>query len=122
MGKTKEMLIAMQEEMMMDWQHDMLTGLHEDLEVEEEMLVKLPTRSSDTSSEPVQTIDTERLVKDLYDVVLDFVTTDRIKYNFQKEQTMQEIQGVLRDHGIQTGSQTSLASQLRKSLDEKNLK
>ena len=33
MGKTKEMLIAMQEEMMMDWQHDMLTGLHEDLEV-----------------------------------------------------------------------------------------
>ena len=122
MGKTKEMLIAMQEEMMMDWQHDMLTGLHEDLEVEEEMLVKLPTRSSDTSSEPVQTIDTERLVKDLYDVVLDFVTTDRIKYNFHMEQTMQEIQGVLRDHGIQTGSQTSLASQLRKSLDEKNLK
>ena len=91
MGKTKEMLIAMQEEMMMDWQHDMLTGLHEDLEVEEEMLVKLPTPSSNTSSEPVQTIDTEAFTDELFDM-------------------------------IQTGSQASLASQLRKSLDEKNLK
>ena len=36
------------------------------------------------------------------------------------------LEGVVTDlldkHGIQTGSQASLASQLRKSLDEKNLK
>ena len=120
MGKTKEMLIAMQEEMMMDWQHDMLTGLHEDLEVEEEMLVKLPTRSSDTSSEPVQTIDTEVFTDDLFDMMV-----ERIHYGSLKDILEGIVIELLDKHGIQTGSQASLAgrlSQLRKSLDEKNLK
>ena len=117
MGKTKEMLIAMQEEMMMDWQHDMLTELHEDLEVEEEMLVKLPTRSSNTSSEPVQTIDTEAFTDDLFDMMV-----DRIHYGSLKDILEGIVIELLDKHGIQTGSQASLASQLRKSLDEKNLK
>ena len=103
MGKTKEMLIAMQEEMMMDWQHDMLTGLHEDLEVEEEMLVKLPTRSSDTSSEPVQTIDTEAFTDDLYDMMV-----ERIHHGMLKDILKGIVAELLDKHGVQTGSRTSL--------------
>ena len=106
MGKTKEMLIAMQEEMMMDWQHDMLTGLHEDLEVEEEMLVKLPTRSSDTSSEPVQTIDAEAFTDDLFDMMV-----ERIHLNVSgnlAERLKDILKGIVTElldkHGIQTGS------------------
>jgi len=117
MGKTKERLIQIQEQMMMDWQHDMLTELHEDLEVGGEMLVKLPTRSSDTSSEPVQTIDTEAFTDDLYDMMVERIHSGSLK---------DILEGIVTDlldkHGIQTGSQASLASQLRKSLDEKNLK
>ena len=95
MGKTKEMLIAMQEEMMMDWQHDMLTGLHEDLEVEEEMLVKLPTPSSITLSEPVIRPDIEHLVQDLYDTMLDFFVSKGNQENY-----MQIIRETLYHHGI----------------------
>ena len=117
MGKTKEMLIAMQEEMMMDWQHDMLTGLHEDLEVEEEMLVKLPTPSSITLSEPAQTLDIEEFTDDLFNMMV-----ERIHYGSLKDILKGIVTELLHKHGIPTGSQASLASQLRKSLDEKNLK
>jgi len=116
MGKTKEMLIAMQEEMMMDWQHDMLTELHEDLEVEEEMLVKLPTRSSDTSSEPVQTIDTEAFTDDLYNMMV-----ERIHSGSLKDILEGIVIELLGKHEIQTGAQPTLEERWQKVIDEKKL-
>jgi len=103
MGKTKERLIQIQEQMLMDWQHDILTELHEDLEVGGEMLVKLPTRSSDTSSEPVQTIDTEAFTDDLYDMMV-----ERIHHGRLKDILKGIVTELLDKHGVQTGSRTSL--------------
>ena len=48
MGKTKERLIQIQEEMLMGW--------HEDVELEMATPIKLPTTSSNTLSEPVQSV------------------------------------------------------------------
>jgi len=92
MGKTKEMLIAMQEEMAMNF----------------------PTPSSNTLSEPVQTIDIEAFTDDLYNLMV-----KRIHNGSLKDILEGVVTDLLDKHGIQTGSQTSLASQLRKSLDEK---
>ena len=103
MGKTKERLIQIQEQMLMDWQHDMLTELHEDLEVEEEMLVKLPTPSRDTSSEPVQTIDIEAFTDELYNLMV-----ERIHHAPLKEFLGGVVTELLDKYGVQISSQTSL--------------
>ena len=109
MGKTKEMLIAMQEEMAMGW--------HDDVQIEQETPIKLPTTSSNTLSEPAQTLDVEEFTDDLFNMMV-----ERIHYGSLKDILKGIVTELLHKHGIQTGSQTSLASQLRKSLDEKNLK
>ena len=94
MGKTKEMLIAMQEEMLMAW--------HDDVQIEQETPIKLPTTSSNTLSKPVQTIDTEAFTDDLYNMMVEHIHGARKKF-------LKEIVTELLDkHGVQTGSQTSL--------------
>jgi len=74
MGKTKEMLIAMQEEMAMGW--------HDDVQIEQETPIKLPTTSSITLSEPVIRPDIEHLVQDLYDTMLDFFVSKGNQENY----------------------------------------
>lgn len=106
MGKTKEMLIAMQEEMAMGW--------HDDVQIEQETPIKLPTTSSNTLSEPVQALDIEAFTDDLYNLMV-----ERIHHGSLKDILEGIVTDLLDKHGIQTGSQASLASQLRKSLDEK---
>ena len=109
MGKTKERLIQIQEEMLMGW--------HEDVELEMATPIKLPTTSSNTLSEPAQTLDVEAFTDDLYNLMV-----ERVHHGSLKDILEGIVTDLLDKHGIQTGSQTSLASQLRKSLDEKNLK
>ena len=95
MGKTKERLIQIQEEMLMGW--------HEDVELEMATPIKLPTTSSNTLSEPVQTIDTEAFADDLYNLMV-----ERIHHGSLKDILEGIVTDLLDKHGIPTGSQTSL--------------
>ena len=87
MGKTKEMLIAMQEEMLMGW--------HEDVQMEQETPIKLPTPSSNTLSEPVQTPDIEALTDDLYNLMVGRYQTGSLR-----DLLDEVLPEVLADHGI----------------------
>ena len=80
MGKTKEMLIGMQEEIAMNF----------------------PTPSSNTLSEPVQTLDIEALTDDLYNLLLDRSSYWPLP---NKKESLRDLLGdvlpeVLADHGI----------------------
>mgnify|MGYP003627825980 CR=1 FL=1 len=104
MGKTKEMLIAIQEEMAMGW--------HDDVQIEQETPIKLPTTSSNTLSEPDQTLDVEAFTDDLFNMMV-----ERIHYGSLKDILKGIVTELLHKHGIPTGSQVS---QLRKSLADMN--
>tara|TARA_R100001443_G_scaffold19976_1_gene31836 strand:+ start:4045 stop:4353 length:309 start_codon:yes stop_codon:yes gene_type:complete len=95
MGKTKERLIQIQEEMMMGW--------HEDVEMEMANPMKFPTSSSNTPSKPAQTIDTEAFTDDLYDMMV-----ERIHHGKLKDILKGIVTELLDKHMVQTGSRTSL--------------
>ena len=73
MGKTKEMLIGMQEEIAMNF----------------------PTPSSNTLSEPVQTLDIEALTDDLYNLMVGRYQTGSLR-----DLLDEVLPEVLADHGI----------------------